>query len=118
MPSVPGAGTSLFVYGTLMSEELLHSLTGRRFPRCPATLEDHTRVFPDELRGYPHIIPRPGERVAGVLIEDVDPTSLRALDAYEEEGRLYLRRPIEVSARGERVACETYLGNLAGLSPC
>ena len=116
MASGPPAGTSLFVYGTLMSEELLQSLTGRRFPRCPATLEDYTRIFPHELRGYPHIVPRQGERVTGVLIENVDPTSLRALDAYEDEGRFYLRRPIEVTARGERVACETYLANLAGVS--
>lgn len=110
------AGTSLFVYGTLMSEALLQALTGRWFPRCPATLEGYARVFPEALRGYPHIIPRAGEHVEGFLIEDVDPASLRTLDAYEDEGRLYLRQSIEVTARGGRVACETYVANLDGLS--
>ena len=102
-------GTALFVYGTLMSEDRLFSLTGRRFLRCPAILADHARVFPEALGGYPDLAPRAGEQVIGVLLEDVDTASLHALDAYEDLGRLYQRRQVEVSARGVRVACQVYV---------
>ena len=102
-------GAALFVYGTLMSEARLHALTGRRFPRRPARLEGFERIRP--LHGYPYIVPTPGGAVEGFLIEGVDPAALGALDAYEDEGRLYLRRPVEVLVGERRVPCETYIGN-------
>ena len=102
-------GTALFVYGTLMSDQLLFSLTGRRFPRCPAILADHARVFPEGLGGYADVTPRAGEQVIGVLLEDIDAASLCALDAYEDLGRLYQRREVQVSARGIGVTCDVYV---------
>jgi len=107
------AGASLFVYGSLISESRLHSLTGRRFPTRRARLEGFERVLPG--RGYPYVVPRPGGRVEGLLLEEIDPASLRALDAYEDEGHLYLRRPVEVTVEGRRVPCETYVGNVEAL---
>jgi gamma-glutamylcyclotransferase (GGCT)/AIG2-like uncharacterized protein YtfP len=100
-------GVALFVYGTLMDEEHLEQLTGRRFPRRRATLERFARVV--AAHGYPTIVPQAGARVEGVLIEGVDAASLAALDAYEDAGRLYARRPAEVLVDGERVPCEVYL---------
>jgi len=103
------AAKSLFVYGTLTSQELVGTLTGRRFPSCPATLEGYARVFPEALGGFPNIVPRAGEVVTGLLLENIDAASLGALDAYEDTGRLYCRHPVEVVARGVRVWCEVYL---------
>ena len=59
--------------------------------------------------GYPTIVPQAGGRVEGVLVEGVDAASLAALDAYEDAGRLYARRPAEVLVDGERVPCEVYV---------
>ena len=100
-------GVALFVYGTLMDEERLEQLTGRRFSRQRAALEGFARVV--AAHGYPTIVPQAGARVEGVLIEDVDAASLAALDVYEDEGRLYARRPAEVLVDGERVPCEVYV---------
>jgi len=100
-------GVALFVYGTLMDEERLELLTGRRFSRRRAALEGFARVV--AAHGYPTVVPQAGARVEGVLVEDVDAASLAALDAYEDAGRLYARRPAEVLVDGERVPCEVYL---------
>ena len=102
--------TALFVYGTLIDERRLHALTGRAFPRRPARLEGYERIAPPG--GYPYVVPRPGGAVDGWLVEEVDPTSLHRLDVYEDEGRLYWRRPVEVIADGVRVPCEVYVGNV------
>jgi gamma-glutamylcyclotransferase (GGCT)/AIG2-like uncharacterized protein YtfP len=103
---MPGAG--LFVYGTLMDEERVFAITGRRFPGRAARLEGYERITSD--RGYPYVIPAPGSHVEGLLLEGIDAAALRALDRYEDEGRLYLRRPVDVIVGDARVACETYVG--------
>ena len=99
-------GTSLFAYGTLLSDDLVRRLTGRVFPRRPATLQDFERI---ECPGdYPYITPKPGGRVEGSLLDGLDAASLEKLDAYEGAG--YLRTPVEVVASGVRVGCESYVG--------
>ena len=98
---------ALFVYGTLMDEERLEQLTGRRFPRRRATLEGYVRVV--AAHGYPTVVPQAGGRVDGILVEGVDAASLAALDDYEDAGRLYARRPAAVLVDGERVACDLYV---------
>src|SRR5262249_41671517 len=100
---------ALFVYGTLMDDACLEGITGRRFARRPARLEGFERVMP--TRGYPYIVPRIDAHVDGHLIEAIDPASPRKPDPYEEEGRLYVRRPVEVVVDGTRIACQTYVGN-------
>jgi len=92
-----------------MDDACLEGVTGRRFARRSARLEGFERIAP--ARGYPYIVPRIDAHVDGHLIEPVDAPSLRKLDTYEEEGRLYVRRPVEVLVDGTRVACETYVGN-------
>ena len=92
-----------------MDDARLRSVTGQQFARRAARLEGFERIAP--ARGYPYVVPKAGAHVDGHLIEDVDAASLRRLDTYEDEGRLYFRRPVEVVVGGERVACETYVGN-------
>jgi gamma-glutamylcyclotransferase (GGCT)/AIG2-like uncharacterized protein YtfP len=106
--------TALFVYGTLTDGRRLHAVTGRSFRRRPAHLDGYERVEPPG--SYPYVVPKPDGRVEGWLIEDVDADSLLRLDAYEDEGRLYWRRPVAVIADGVPVACEVYVGNVDLLS--
>jgi gamma-glutamylcyclotransferase (GGCT)/AIG2-like uncharacterized protein YtfP len=92
-----------------MDDARLRSVTGQQFARRTARLEGFERISP--ARGYPYVVPKAGAHVDGHLIEDVDAASLRKLDTYEDQGRLYFRRPVEVVVGEERVACETYVGN-------
>jgi gamma-glutamylcyclotransferase (GGCT)/AIG2-like uncharacterized protein YtfP len=103
------AGVRLFVYGTLLDPARLQGLTGRRFPTRPARLRDFERVAPPG--GYPYLVARPGAAVDGLVLEDVDPASLRALDAYEDEGQLYVRRTVEVDTGDGPLTCEVYVAN-------
>ena len=104
-------GTRLFVYGTLMDAARLRTLTGHAFPHQPATLTGFVRIAPPG--GYPYVVPRAGGRVEGLLLEEVDPASLGALDAYEDEGRLYRRTAVEVQVGSRRVGCDVYVGKPA-----
>jgi gamma-glutamylcyclotransferase (GGCT)/AIG2-like uncharacterized protein YtfP len=98
----------LFVYGTLMSPRQLSAVTGRAFPTRPAMLPDFVRIIPPG--GYPYVVPQAGSAVEGLLLEELDATALAALDAYEDEGRLYTRRSVRVEVDGATVACEVYVG--------
>jgi gamma-glutamylcyclotransferase (GGCT)/AIG2-like uncharacterized protein YtfP len=55
---------SVFVYGTLMAEEVVSVLLGRAPPTSPALLPDHQR-FSIKGRVYPAILPVPGTKVNG-----------------------------------------------------
>jgi len=100
-------GRRLFVYGTLMEEERLRALTGRRFPRRVARLAGWKRIT--TRAGYPGIARAPGAHVDGLVIDGLDAAALAALDAYEDEGRLYLRHRVAVTSEGRRLACEAYV---------
>jgi gamma-glutamylcyclotransferase (GGCT)/AIG2-like uncharacterized protein YtfP len=100
----------LFVYGTLMEVACVERVSGRRFPGRPATLHGWTRTI--ATHGYPVIHPSRDHTVDGIVLDGLDTAALRALDAYEDEGRLYLRRPVTVLVvGGEPIACETYVGH-------
>lgn len=98
----------MFIYGTLTDPRQLSAVTGREFTREPARLAGYCRLV--ARHGYPDLVVSPGSVVDGFLIRDVDPDSLRALDSYEDEGRLYRRRPVRVSVGDTVVDCEAYIG--------
>jgi hypothetical protein len=85
--------TCLFVYGTLMAEEVLTPLIGRVPTQRVATILGFSRgcvrgeAFPAVLRSGPD------DRVEGVLIEDLLPRELRALDYYVSDRHSNLREP-------------------------
>ncbi|GIW42201.1 MAG: hypothetical protein KatS3mg076_2778 [Candidatus Binatia bacterium] len=104
----------LFVYGTLVSAELVRELVGKSFPRKPGVLPDYEKVSP--RRGYPYVVARPGGRVEGVVLFGVDAESLRIFDRYEGEGHLYERRVLPVLVEGRSLPCSVYVGRPEVLS--
>jgi gamma-glutamylcyclotransferase (GGCT)/AIG2-like uncharacterized protein YtfP len=110
----------LFVYGTLTDPERVTALTGKPFERVDARLCGFERV--NSPLGYPFILPRPGAAVQGLLLLNVDPTSVVQLDAYEAEGALYRRQTVVVEVADRRVSAMTYVGygirtSIAPLTP-
>lgn len=102
-----GEGMRLFVYGTLKNPELVRSLTGRTFPSRPARLPGWVLVPAERsASGYPEVEPRPGSWVEGLLLEGLDESALRALDAYEEG---YVRRRVQVQLDHGPVEAELYV---------
>ena len=97
----------LFVYGTLLDPACVERVTGRRFRGRVATLHGWTRRIGEH--GYPEIHPAEGCMVEGLVLEDIDDDALRALDRYEDEGRLYRRVPVSVSVDERPTPCEAYV---------
>jgi gamma-glutamylcyclotransferase (GGCT)/AIG2-like uncharacterized protein YtfP len=97
----------LFVYGTLIDPVCVERVTGRRFPSRAATLHGWARTTGQH--GYPVIRPAADDAVEGLVLDGIDGDALRALDAYEDEGRLYVRRPVRVRVDGRSTACQTYV---------
>ncbi len=97
----------LFVYGTLLREEVVRAITGRSFRRVSARLPGLERVSP---RGsYPAAIPKRNGAVDGELLLSVDEDSLAALDRYEGEGHLYIRAAAVADCGGKPRPCQVYL---------
>src|SRR2546428_5252288 len=84
-------GVALFVYGTLMDEERLEQLTGRRFPRRRATLEGFARVV--AAHGYPTIVPQAGGPGGGGLGGGGGAGFPAALPPHQGAGRPYAPPP-------------------------
>ncbi len=105
----------LFVYGTLTDKPRLYKIAGKSFPTSPACLKDFKKLA--SRFGYPYIIPEKGSVVEGLLIRNIDEQSLERIDRYEDEGRLYYRKEIQVVSAGEEIRCETYVGNPKFLDP-
>mmetsp|Transcript_6978 Transcript_6978/g.15055 ORF Transcript_6978/g.15055 Transcript_6978/m.15055 type:complete len:231 (+) Transcript_6978:54-746(+) len=117
-PTISPLLPSCFVYGTLMSPEVLTCLIGR-VPSMlhNVQLKNHSR-HPVNGCVYPGVIPRnsssvqgttplksgatgikmqsTGLIVEGVLLLDISPTELKYLDYFEEEGVDYTRTLVEV----------------------
>jgi len=83
-------------------------VTGREFPATPARLPGYRREHPPG--SYAFVVPDAGAQVDGVLLEGIDPISLARLDDYEDAGRLYVRRAVQVEVDGRSVACDVYVG--------
>jgi gamma-glutamylcyclotransferase (GGCT)/AIG2-like uncharacterized protein YtfP len=98
-----------------MDKSMIHQLTGKEFTTSPAILKDFIKL--SSHLGYPYIIPDKGSKVEGSIIKDIDRQSMRKLDAYEAEGRLYYREKVRVVTAGKELNCETYVGNPKFLHP-
>uniref|UniRef100_A0ACD5TCK3 Uncharacterized protein n=1 Tax=Avena sativa TaxID=4498 RepID=A0ACD5TCK3_AVESA len=89
-----GAAHRVFVYGTLMSEEVVRVLLGRVPPSSPALLPNHQR-FSIKGRVYPAILPVDGNQVPGKVFKEITDGELHVLDTFEDEE--YVRETVGVS---------------------
>jgi gamma-glutamylcyclotransferase (GGCT)/AIG2-like uncharacterized protein YtfP len=96
-----------FTYGTLMCEDIMTSVCGRRFASEPATLHGFAR-HPVAGTAYPGIVRAAGALVHGRLYRDVGRDAFVRLDAFE--GEQYERQSLRVAlAHGRDVCAETYV---------
>ncbi len=96
------ATTHLFVYGTLVDPSCLDRVLGHRHAgeRLAARLAGYERTNVPASEDT-IIVPTPGAWVDGVLLMDLSPRDMQALDRYEEvESGIYRRDIVEVEAWG------------------
>ena len=77
---------NVFVYGTLLFDDIVRSLTGKTFSSDKATLNDYRRCCisdPSRDAKGPAIIFEPGNIVEGRVLYNVDPATLYILDLFE-----------------------------------
>ncbi len=98
--------SSVFTYGTLAIDEVMHAVTGRQFPHREAVLEGYSAYL---VRGqmFPAIVPDPNGSTPGVLYDEVDPATLNLLDRFE--GELYQRLRVGIlDADGATIEAHAY----------
>jgi hypothetical protein len=112
MANAAPKATTCFVYGTLMSPDVLRELLGRVPGMRPrAVLSSYSR-HPVLGRVYPGVVPAPPtgpdnaggmptttttNAVEGILLLDITPLEMRCLDWFEEEGVDYKRSNVQVT---------------------
>lgn len=97
---------NLFVYGTLIFEEILFALLQKRYISIPGLLRNHA-IKKFSSAEYPGIIPDITATVSGKIIFDISQNDISILDTYE--GIMYQRTKIAVSTNSEYYKCQTYL---------
>lgn len=105
------ASTTLFVYGSLMAEEVLQTLLGRVPKSVAATLDGYLR-FSVHGKQYPIISKLQKEdKVKGRLLYEINPRELDVLDLFE--GDEYVRTAIVAHAEEgndrREIAAQTYV---------
>ena len=108
-------GTHVFVYGTLVDPRRLSEVLGHahRGEVVRARLPGYRRVSAPSYE-YPFVVQDATASVDGLLVMDLAPPDLEALDAYEDVAQgTYRRVPVEVEAWGcgptsPRLRAETY----------
>ncbi len=106
--------SKLFVYGTLLSPYYFQIIAGKDLPRRPAHLHGFRKV--SSPQAFPYVVPDEGGVVYGILIEDIDPETMKVLDRYEDEGKLYARCEVNVHVYEGEVRAFTYIGNPNAIS--
>lgn len=84
---------SIFVYGTLLSPEITSKLTGKSFKMTPAVLPGFKKYCVKE-NDYPAIIPMDDSNTSGMVLEDIDDSSLNVISFYE--GDEYVKKKVTV----------------------
>ena len=92
----------VFAYGSLVDPECLDQVLGHRHAgeRLAARLVGYERII-TAAYPFPYIVAAGGRSVDGVLIMDLTPYDIQALDRYEDVDKgIYERRPVEVEVWG------------------
>jgi gamma-glutamylcyclotransferase (GGCT)/AIG2-like uncharacterized protein YtfP len=92
----------VFAYGTLTEPGRLDAVLGHTHAgeRLVARLVGYERLHVPSYP-YPYVVPAPGGSVDGVLLMNLSPYDMQALDRYEEVASgVYRRETVEVEAWG------------------
>ena len=112
---------NLFVYGTLLFDELVMALSGKHFASAAATLHGYSRhaiVRDGKQEAYPAIQPNPSGIVPGRVLFNVDEPSMRRIDCFESDPPVYDRTEVQVDLdEGKEISAITYVAR-PGLTPC
>lgn len=98
---------NIFVYGTLLNDEILHRLIEGNPSKCNANLLGYKRVkVLDDV--YPAILPERNSQVDGILLTGLSDSDVQTLDKYESN--CYERKVVAVSLSANVLQqCETYV---------
>ncbi len=88
----------IFVYGTLLSSEIVKKLTGKTFKTCAAVLPGY-QLYRVKNHDYPAIIQNKGSETNGLILENADDSSLEVLSFYE--GDEYEKKKVTVFVNGK-----------------
>lgn len=109
-----GKTVDLFVYGTLMSDKYVSLLLNRKVKTVPAKLYHFMRLNPSW--SFPFIVKHRGAVTKGRILKDITTDELRILDDFEDEGKMYHRRPVVARTAKLRQRCQTYVGNITEIN--
>lgn len=87
------AMNNLFVYGSLMYEDVWTRVVNRHYKKQPAMLPGFRRLV---VKGesYPGLVQSYSSAVEGFVYFDVTAQDIRRLDKFE--GKYYIKRPVKV----------------------
>lgn len=97
---------NIFVYGTLMFDEVWQQLSLNHYHKLDAVLCDYIRLKVRDEE-YPGIKPSNGNRVSGELILNVCTKDIKQLDMFE--GEYYRREQVIVCSGETPYLAETYV---------
>ncbi|XP_020090139.1 AIG2-like protein D isoform X1 [Ananas comosus] len=99
---------NVFVYGSLLADEVVHVLLNRLPPSSHASLNGYHR-FSIKGRVYPAILPVESKKVTGKVLMGITDPELVVLDTFEDVE--YLRRTVEISLidSSETLLADTYV---------
>ncbi|KZV19801.1 hypothetical protein F511_18800 [Dorcoceras hygrometricum] len=100
--------TNVFVYGSLLSDDVVSALLSRVPPSSPAILPNYHRF---SIKGvvYPAIIPVEDKKVTGKVLLGITPRELHILDTFEDIE--YERKTVDVllTDSNETLQTDTYV---------
>ena len=98
---------NLFVYGTLMCDDIMQEVSGISLAHEPAILAGYIRR---SVKGeqYPAVVYEKTGRVEGVVYRAIPGPALNRLDRFE--GDMYYRKEVEIKlSNGLILSAETYV---------
>lgn len=98
----------LFVYGTLMFDEVWQRLIRNKYKRTPAILP-HFQRLAIKNETYPAIIRAMNSNTHGILVHHVSCSDIKLLDRFE--GKYYRRIPVIVNATNKKYPADVYVIN-------
>ena len=97
---------NLFVYGTLMFDEVWQKLTTNEYTRTPAVLTHFQRVTVRN-ETYPAIFRSIKSHTNGILIHHVSGADIKLLDRFE--GNYYRRIQVVVDSNNKKYLADVYV---------